>query len=507
MLTSSKNITALLILLFIAVRLLFVQYPFWGLEYEDSFIYTDTGRYLGFDYDYKSMPFKCQSCLDGSYVNCYQYGSFGGHFLSIPFILASINSIFGYHHFNIFILNFVFSLFIVGFVIFFWDRFKLKDTFSLNLFLLLLVVTPFISIFNTSGLAETVSSFFVLGFVFLIYKTNESDFNYKSSVFWLVIIFLFLAVATKRENFILLILLYSIPFIRYFFKQKPLTKSYIFLVLISSLTLFIFSIYIGLFDIENNEGGDIGSKTFSLDFLIINLKQFLIAITNISYWGLTGFAFVFSIAFAIYYNKINKLGLMCLLLSVSYIILYSSHYRSYYQVVYNLSHPFETLRYSVNYLPLIALFISTLKLKFDISSLQNVIYKRILKVSFILTTFVLILNVVKTRIEFSQDEKISRIQPVKDILSISSVNDIIITDIPIVFHCYADEKQKIVDVFSLSEKRFQELINLTNNTIIYFLKPRDMAINTDRYGIKFNTNNFKKVVFDSRNFDLLKYSK
>ena len=94
MLTSNKNITILLVILFIVTRLLFIKYPFWGLEYEDSFIYTDTGRYLGFAYDYYSMPFKCQSCLDGSYIDCYQYCSFGGHFLSIPFMIAGINLIF-----------------------------------------------------------------------------------------------------------------------------------------------------------------------------------------------------------------------------------------------------------------------------------------------------------------------------------------------------------------------------------------------------------------------------
>jgi hypothetical protein len=505
MLTSNKNITILLVILFIVTRLLFIQYPFWGLEYEDSFIYTDTGRYLGFAYDYYSMPFKCQSCLDGSYIDCYQYGSFGGHFLSIPFMLAGINWIFGFHSSNIFILNFIFSLLIVGSVIFLRYRFNLQKIIALNIFLLFLIITPFITIFNTSGLAETVSSFFVIAFLFSIYKTNESNFNFKSFEYWLTILFLFSAVLIKRENFVLIILLYSIPIIRHFFNQTVFSKSYLLLTTFSTLTLYLFSLYIGLFEIENNEGGDIGSKTFSFDFLIVNLKQFLTAITNLGYWGLTGFVFIFSIAYVIYKSKINKLGLMCLLLSLCYIIIYSSHYRSYYQVVYNLSHPFETLRYSANYLPLIVLFISTIKI--DIPSLHSVVIKRILNISLILIVFTLILNVVKTRIEFYQDETISRIQPVKDLLTVSTPNDILITDIPIVFRCYADENQKIVDLFSLKEERFQDILNSKDNSEIYFLKPKDMKINSDRYGIKFNTLSFKKIAFNSVNYDLLKYSK
>ena len=269
--------------------------------------------------------------------------------------------------------------------------------------------------------------------------------------------------------------------------------------------IYIFSLFIGIFQIENNEGVDIGNNTFSFDFLIVNLKQFLTAITNFSYWGLTGFVFIFSIAYFIYKSKINKLGLMCLLLSLCYIIIYSSHYRSYYQVVFNLSHPFETLRYSVNYFPLIVLFISTIKI--DIPSLHSFVSKRILSIILILIVLTLILNVVKTRIEFHQDETISKIQPVKDLLTISTLNDIIITDIPIVFRCYSDKNQNIVDLFSLKEERFQNILNSKDNSEIYFLKPKNMKINTVRYGIKFNTLSFKKIAFNSVNYDLLKYSK
>jgi hypothetical protein len=505
MIASNKNISILIVILFIVTRLLFIQYPFWGLEYEDSFIYSDTARYLGFAYDYNSMPFKCQSCIDGSYVNCYQYGSFGGHFLSIPFMIAGINWIFGFHYSNIFILNFSFSLLIVGLVIFSRYKFNLQKIFALNIFLLLMTITPFITIFNTSGLAETISSFFIVAFLFSIYKTNESNFNIKSYEYWLTILFLFSAVLIKRENFILIIFLYSIPIFRHFFNQSVLSKSYLTLTILSTLILFLFSLYIGLLEIENNEGSDIGSITFSFNFLVVNLKQLLIAITNFKYWGLTGFFFIFSIAYVFYKNKINKFGLMCLILSVYYIILYSSHYRSYYQVVYNFSDPFETLRYSSNYLPLIILFISTIKI--DFSLLQSLKIKFILNIILFIIIFTLIINVVNTRIEFYKDESISRIQPIKDLLAISNSNDIIITDIPIIFHCYSDKNQKIIDLFNLKEDRYQNILNTKENSEIYFLKPKDKNLDSDMYEMIYYNSTFKKIAFNSVNYDLFKYIK
>ena len=56
------------------------------------------------------MPYKTQSCLDGSYVKCNTHGSFGGHFLTLPFIISFLNQIIGYNHNNVFYINFVVSL-------------------------------------------------------------------------------------------------------------------------------------------------------------------------------------------------------------------------------------------------------------------------------------------------------------------------------------------------------------------------------------------------------------
>ena len=487
--------------------MLFIQFPFWGLEYEDSFIYTDTGRYLNYSYDYESMPFKCLSCLDGSYVQCYEYGSFGGHFLTIPLLLSIINSIIGYHFVNIFFLNLTVSLFILCLVYYCWNRFKFKDVFSLNIFLGLLCITPFVSIFHTSGLAETISSFFVIGFLFSICYSSENNFKVTSYVYWLTIVFMVLAVVTKRENFVLLVFMYLIPIIRILYKQKPISKSFLFLVGLSTLLLLSFSIFIGLFGIENNESGDIGSKTFSIQFLVLNLKQLMFAITNIQYWGITGFAFLIAIIIVLYTRRINKLGLMSLVLSILYILIYSTHYRSYYQVVYNLSHPFETLRYSTNYLPLIILFISTVKFNFKENFILRIFNSKLGQLCSVAVFIGLILNVVFTRIDLSQDEYNSRIQPVQEMLEISNNDDIIVSNIPIVFRCFADEKQRVVDIFSLENDRLSELISTNPNSNIYILKPKDMKIDSDRYDLALDYTDFNKIEFASLGFELFKYVK
>lgn len=507
MIYSKQNIIIISVIIFVLIRLLFLAFPFWGLEYEDAFIYNDTGRFLNYSYDFQSMPFKCQSCTDGSYLDCVEYGSYGGHFLTIPIILSLVNSIFGYHLTNIFFLNLTFSVLALILVFIFYKRYNMRDIFSLSSFIILLSITPFLTIFNTSGLAETISSFFVIGFIFSIYFSSENHFKIPSAHFWLSILFLFLAIATKRENLTLLVFMLIIPFIRYIYNQKPLTKSFYLSIGLSTLLSLSFAYLVNLFGIENNESGDIGSKTFSIEYLIVNLKQLFFAIINIRYWGITGFLFFGVIILVAYKRHLQKFGLMTLVLSLLYMIVYSTHYRSYYQVVYNLTHPFETLRYSTNYLPLILLFIATVPSQFSENKPLSRFEFKLGKVILVSILITLIINSFQTRVNFSKDEYLSRIQPVTELLKLSDYNDIIISDIPIIFRCYANENQRIVDLFSLTNKRLSELISTNPNSSIYILKPNDMILDSHRYNLALDYSKFKEIKFSTLGFELLKFEK
>lgn len=501
------NIVLALIVVFIFTRLLFIYFPFWGLEYEDSFIFTDTGRYLSYSYDFSSSPFKCQSCLDGSYKSCYKYGSFGGHFLSIPILLSLINSIFGYHIYNIFFLNFVFSLFTLFLLFFYWNKLNKNKIFSLNITLTLLCVTPFLTIFNTSGLSETISSFLVIGFLFNIYEANENNYNPSLKSFWLLVVFMILAISVKRENLTLFVFLFFIPCIRYLFGQKPIIKSFILLFGLTFLLITAFSFFIEMYSIENNESGDIGKNTFSINFLITNLKQLLFAILNFKYWGITGYILFASILVVLFTKQLNKFGFMALSLSLFYIIVYSSHYRSYYQVVHNISYPFETLRYSTNYIILIILFISTVFIPKKEGEYWRILNSKISQIIFISIFVILIANNINTRINLSQDEDVARIQPVKNMLELSNIDDIIITSFPIIFRCYAEDKQKIIDLFSLNQNRLLDLISINPQANIYVMLPNDNEIDSVRYRLDLDYINFRRIKFESQFYQLLKHVK
>lgn len=494
-LSKNKLFIISLICLFIVLRIIFIFHPFWGLEYEDSFIYNDTARYLSFDYDYKSMPFKCQSCIDGSYRNCYSYGSFGGHFLTLPFIVAFFNFLFSYNYYNIFILNFIFSILLLSYVIF-WSK-KNKSNFSLPVFIIILSLTPYVVLFNTSGLSETLSSLFVVVFFLSIFKLNENDFRF-SSIFILAFFSLVIAILTKRENLILLVFLYLIPLIRYYYHQKFAVKNYIIFVLSSTVLLFVLTYNINIFEVESNEGLDVGSATFSLNNLFINIRQLFLALIDYSFWGITGIVFILSSIYFFLKKVKNKLSVFSFILIVLYILVYSSHYRSYYQVKFNLVHPFETLRYSTNYFPIIAIFITSI----NFSKIEGF---NLLRNKFLLFPLLILLvfNVYKLRLNFSEDEYYSRIRPIKTTLKYSKKNDLIITDLPIIFHCFIKSNQTIIDMNTLQQSRLNDLLIMNKKVNIFYLKPKND--NYGRYNLLFNDKKFTSEIWHDKQYKLLKY--
>jgi hypothetical protein len=310
-----KYSATILLLANITIRLLFVLFPFWGLEYEDSFIFNDTARYLNNNYYFKS-DFLTQSCIDGSFNNCNSYASFGGHFLTFPFILSIFNYLFGYNVYNIFLLNFIFSILILLTVFFWHKKVRNKNEFSLDLFLILMLITPFITVFHTSGLSETLSSLMIILSIIFIQKANEIDFNIFHYSFWLTFIFIIGAVITKRENLLLISLLILIPYFRKIQKKKIIPSGYILLSFIVLISIFLFSYLINIPSIEFNEGIAIGRQTFSFTFLIKNLIQLFFALLNFKYWGLTGILFIASIILYVLRKSHSSVGVLFFFISL-----------------------------------------------------------------------------------------------------------------------------------------------------------------------------------------------
>ena len=95
----------LLIIIALFFRILGFYFPFWGLEYEDSYIYSAVSRQISLNYSFDEDPLFTKYIIFGDLKSGILTQTISGHFVFFPAILSVINLIFGYSTFNIIIIN------------------------------------------------------------------------------------------------------------------------------------------------------------------------------------------------------------------------------------------------------------------------------------------------------------------------------------------------------------------------------------------------------------------
>ncbi|MGA9787997.1 MAG: hypothetical protein WBQ40_15520 [Candidatus Sulfotelmatobacter sp.] len=90
---------ALIILLAFMWRLPFDGHFFYGLEYEDSYIYPVAARYLASNIPHAepiASPYLTTVCAVGNWNSCRNPEISSGHFIGYPFIIAVVAKVLGY---------------------------------------------------------------------------------------------------------------------------------------------------------------------------------------------------------------------------------------------------------------------------------------------------------------------------------------------------------------------------------------------------------------------------
>lgn len=466
----------LVVALAIALKVLFVKYPFHGLEHEDAYVFADVGRYLRYDYPWNPSPFQTKACLIGSLENCRVSGTFGGHYMILPFLLYAVNALFGYSVYNIFVFNFLISLLVLFVFIRTLTLLSVNET-GKCLATLLFVTTPFLNVFNTSGLSETLSSLSVICTTYYFLKSFRDDFACKKTSFWITIAFMVLSFLLKRENLILI----SLPLLGLIFIfaggnlrfQKVRRLSIMFAV--PFLTAFLYNVIAGVSAMEAAENTDIGLPTFALSHLFQLLPKYLMAFLEPRYFGITGALFLGASVYVLFFQKRVEYRVVTVL-SLMYLLMYASHYRSYYQVHGEAVNTFAALRYASNYFPMACLSFGSLgfgrcvsKWGFHLKALALVLF----------LFFAGYLNM-GLRIALNHEEQYSRILPTLKALESTKEEDWILTDMPCVFHLYASPTRNVISSYEATRSRVADLIEAKKGDV-YILKNKDDLMDRKRY--------------------------
>ncbi len=483
------NINMLIILLVaIFFRILGLYFPFWGLEYEDSYIYSAVSRQININYSFNEDSLFTKYIIFGDLKTGVLTQTISGHFIFFPVLLSLINQPFGYDPFNIIILNTILSLINIYYASKLFNL-LVNNKISQLFFGLLYASTPFLCLYNTSGLSETISSVFVILSVYFYIKKNIENKIVKFSQIYLF--FILLAIIIKRDNLVLL----ALPFIdlakhlhsnKINFKKKLITGFILFFIAL--LIFYIFKIDKTILD----EKADINNiNPFSLQYFYILFPVFIKSLFNMRFFGQF---FIIMICSIFTIKKVKPNTIILFFISFSYLLIYTFHYRSYYMVNGNfVPNIIDTFRYYTN-------FFSILMIAFSITffnELDNIL----LKYKELFTTIIiscLILNFYfnyEIRDELSAIEYNERIKPVAESLKLITKNDIIVTDRSVLFQMFGKEDVFTVDITAISMEEIKILNDLKKSKRVFYMKDEE---HDDRYSIKnyFEQNN--KFIFIKR---------
>lgn len=375
--------------------------PFFGLEYEDSYIFSVVARQ--FANNVFSNSYFTESIVLGSIEDPILYGTYSGHYILFSVFSSWIIRIVGFSPDLLSYINASITFLVL----------LILNDLSIHLKLnrkqwwiipSIFLISPIVNVFGSTQLSETFSSFLILSFIyFLILFRNKQDFVLGISV----IVSFILSILTKRENnFLILLIICFLVYDVLILKRYQLNKAY-FLY----LAIFIVFVFTNLFvedlahsiEVESNE---IGSAAFSLEYFSRIFPVFIKSLFTFRYFVVIGLLLMFSIILG-FVRKFPPIIYLCIILLLGYLVLYSIHYRSYYFIHYQSINEFDTFRYLNNIYPLLVIVIG-----YALSIAYN--YSRVWKWSVIIllvtaSSFSL-KNTVSLRGNFSAEENNIRFQ-------------------------------------------------------------------------------------------------
>ena len=347
---------ALIILLAFIWRLPFEGHFFYGLEYEDSYIYPVAARYLASNTPHAeptASPYLTTVCAVGNWNSCRNPETSSGHFIGYPFIVAVVAKVLGYTPTTASAVSVaasliaVVSVFLVG---------KLLDPSGISGLAgaLIFSVTPIFAVQGGSTYAEPLSNMLVVTSLLLsLYLFSPFIGSSRSAlvVTWLALTFTsLLAIVVKRENFLIVpvVLLTGIVFglDKESGDDTPKTRlpRLAALVTIFICTAFVLT-QLRLLTVIRREQIEYSMFPFSFEVWRTMMPVFLRGYLTLGWY----FGSVVLVAIALFTSiKSKTRGLYVVGLFVLYLLLYTSHVRSYYQLHGGAVTTFDTIRYSMN---------------------------------------------------------------------------------------------------------------------------------------------------------------
>jgi hypothetical protein len=347
------------------LRLPFRSPRFYGLEYEDSYVYVSAARLIALHGHVPPDPplsaYLVTGCAMGSLEACQERTAFSGHYLGYPALLAMIVSLIGYTHdigYYLALAANVLSIVLLYLLVARTNSCRIVGILGAAV----LGLIPAFVVYGTSSLSESFSAFLVMASLYVYCQIRDLDIrnNKMRSVIVLAALTatLLYAVLIKRENLVLP-LAFMFESVTLLFQSREGRRNTILQTVGSVLAcgvVLILAIWkLGILQTVHSEAHEFGSFPFSLSHAVRLLPLLLAALGKWD-WFL-GAWIPLLLALTIDLRKNHHLLRTTLVALVGYLALYMTHVRGFYFLQGHVS-ALEWLRYLCNLSGLISIAVA-----------------------------------------------------------------------------------------------------------------------------------------------------
>jgi hypothetical protein len=460
---------------------------FFGLEYEDAYIFSVAGRLLSFGNFGSLEHFIVAAPTIGSMSQPEVVQSYSGHLGGFPAILALLYRLLGYSTALACNANVCATLLVIPIIVrFSWVLFRSLGVAASAV--AIYVFAPAINVFQGTALCEPTSALFVIGVIWLSAEwcSGEHTASWRIVISALCGFLLLIACSIKRENVLLVIVPFAAVSIEALIARsvkESLARGWPMLLGgVFSLMLAAF-----VFDVGGtalSEEAEFGAPAFSWSYFPRLGGALLHSLAQPCYFGIVAI-FLLAGAVLVPWHSIRLGVWLPWLFSLAlYSVAYLTHCRSYYFAAGETVRGLELFRYVSNVYPLLC--------PLGGYALWKVIcrlgrQKRDRAFGTIVLTFVLIMTLFQTlrlRKAWSHEEERLRIIPALNVMRSLPPSSVLITAEPVIFQFLGAIDLKIIGLAALNARHQRAVAEhlMKNNVAFYFTQDDyESPVNAKRY--------------------------
>ena len=474
-------------------RLPFHDTFFHGLEYEDSYVYTVSARAdlpRGVSQDVGSV-YLTSTCVAGSLSSCEKFETYSGHYIGWPSIIRIALRLFRYSPNLPIYLNILGSCASVVFI-FLICYLATDGILAPSAAAVVFASTPAFAVYGVATYAEPISNTCISAVVLFafryLYRAHDAPRGRIVNWFALTVTLL-LATLIKRENVLLaigLLLIVTICLLRRI-GTTPADKGKLCWVACSCAIVLVFSVTeLQLGRTLISETQEFGHFPFSILNAKILLVPFLQACVSAKWYSCTFVFVLLGIGDAVRRKSVASVAFGFLL---SYVLLYTFHVHSYYQVHGEPVLPYETLRFAMNLMTLYSILAGLgVAAMFRMWHAQFAKWRTLALIGIFVYAAVCYAATARLRQEAHEAEYAVRVNPALAVVRLAQASvppTYIATLEPLVVQIFAPRTINVIGLYAINQQLLTTLRNLHPGMSIVYLRQRQYAtpVARNRYAL------------------------